>query len=93
MAIANGSDMGVFSHGDGVRELELLVDYGMKPVDALCSATSVAARTLRLDDKLGTVKSGFLADLIAVEGDPTGDIKSLHRVKLVMKGGIIYHDL
>ena len=92
VTIANGSDMGVFAHGDGARELELLVEYGMKPVEALRSATSIAARTLRLDNRLGVVKSGFLADLIAVEGDPTADIKSLHRVKLVMKGGLVYHD-
>ena len=93
VTIANGSDMGVFTHGDGVRELELLVDYGMKPVEALSSATSVAAKILRLDDKLGAIKANLLADLVAVEGDPTRDIKSLHRVKLVMKGGIVYHDL
>ena len=93
VTIANGSDMGVFTHGGGVRELELLVDFGMKPVDVLGAATSVAAKTLRLDNKLGAIKSGLLADLVAVEGDPTRDIKSLQRVKLVMKGGIIYHDL
>ena len=57
VTIANGSDMGVFAHGDGARELELLVEYGMKPAEALRSATSVAAKTLRLDDRLGAVKS------------------------------------
>jgi imidazolonepropionase-like amidohydrolase len=90
VTIANGSDMGVFTHGNGARELELLVEYGMKPADALRAATSIAATTLRLDDQLGVVKSGFRADLVAVEGDPTRDIKSLRRVKLVMKGGILY---
>jgi imidazolonepropionase-like amidohydrolase len=90
VTIANGSDMGVFTHGDGARELELLVDYGMKPAEALRCATSVAATTLHLDDRLGTVKSHLLADLIGVEGDPTHDIKSLRRVRLVMKGGILY---
>ena len=68
--IANGSDMGVFAHGDGARELELLVDYGMKPVEALRSATSIAAKVLRLDERLGSIKSSLLADLIAVQGDP-----------------------
>jgi imidazolonepropionase-like amidohydrolase len=92
VTIANGSDMGVFAHGDGAREPELLVDYGMKPAEALRSATSVAAKTLRLDDRLGMVKSGLLADLIAVEGDPTHDIKALRQVKLVMKGGIFYRE-
>ena len=90
--IANGSDIGVFAHGDGARELELLVNYGMKPVEALRSATSSAAKILRLDDRLGSIKSALLADLIAVEGDPTRDIKSLRSVKLVMKGGVIYRE-
>jgi imidazolonepropionase-like amidohydrolase len=92
VTIANGSDMGVFAHGDGARELELLVEYGMKPAEALRSATSIAAKTLRLDDRLGIVKSRLLADLVAVEGDPTHDIKSLRRVKLVMKGGTFYRE-
>jgi imidazolonepropionase-like amidohydrolase len=90
--IANGSDMGVFAHGDGARELELLVDYGMRPAEALRSATSIAAKVLQLDGRLGAVKSGLLADLIAVEGDPTHDIKALRAVKLVMKGGVIHRE-
>ena len=92
VTIANGSDMGVFAHGDGARELELLVDYGMKPVEALRSATSVAAKTLRLDDRLGIDQARLLADLVAVEGDPTHDIKALRQVKLVMKGGVLYRE-
>jgi imidazolonepropionase-like amidohydrolase len=92
VTIANGSDMGVFAHGDGARELELLVDYGMKPVDALRSATSVVAKTLRLDHRLGSITSRLLADLVAVEGDPTHDIKALRQIKLVMKGGVLYRE-
>ncbi len=63
--------MGVFAHGDGAREIELLVDYGMKPAEALRAATSVAARTIAFDNRLGAIKPGLLADLAAVEGDPT----------------------
>ena len=92
VTIANGSDMGVFAHGEGARELELLVDFGMKPADALRAATSIAAKTLRLDERLGAIKAGLRADLVCVEGDPTQDIKALRQVKLVMKDGALYRE-
>jgi imidazolonepropionase-like amidohydrolase len=90
VTIVNGSDIGVFAHGTGARELELLVDYGMTPVDALRAATSIAAKALHMEEKIGSVKPGLFADLLAVEGDPTKDIAALRKVKLVMKGGMLH---
>jgi len=88
VTILSGSDVGVFTHGENAKEIELMVDYGMSKVDALKSATSVAGRVLHME--IGEVKTGMLADLIAVDGDPISDIGSLRRVKFVMKGGTIY---
>jgi imidazolonepropionase-like amidohydrolase len=90
VTIGNGSDVGVFAHGTNVLELETMVRFGMTPLDALKAATSVDARILHLESKIGRVAPGLLADLIAVEGDPTKDISALWHVMLVMKGGVVY---
>jgi imidazolonepropionase-like amidohydrolase len=89
--ICFGGDVGVYAHGDNARELELMVDYGMPTVDALRAATSGNASILLLPDR-GRIASELLADLIAVEGDPTRDISALRNVRLVMKGGAVVHE-
>lgn len=91
VTICAGGDVGVFSHGDNARELTMMVDYGMNPLNVLRSATSVNADVFHLSDR-GRIRPGLLADLVAVEGDPTSRISDIvaQRVKLVLKGGKIY---
>jgi len=89
VTILAGGDVGVFTHGDNVRELELMVNYGMPVVDVVKSATSINAKTFHLD-QLGMVKEGMLADLIVVSGDPTKNISDLRKIKFVMKDGTVY---
>jgi len=90
VTICAGGDSGVFTHGDNARELLMMHDYGMTPLQVLRSATSVNARLFHLDDLIGSVAVGKRADLIAVTGDPLNDLKALTRVTWVMKDGKIY---
>jgi imidazolonepropionase-like amidohydrolase len=88
VVICNGSDAGVFAHGDNARELALLVDFGMNPLEALRAATSVTARVLHQEDSIGRLRVGLRADLVAVDGDPSKDIGRLRAVRLVVKDGL-----
>jgi imidazolonepropionase-like amidohydrolase len=85
-----GGDVGVFAHGENAREIELMAAAGMPAAQVLIAATSGNARSFHMSEQLGTVKSGLLADLIAVEGDPTRDIHAVRAVRFVMKGGKVY---
>ena len=90
VTIISGSDVGTFPHGEEGRELEAMVAYGMAPTAAVKSATSTAAKVLRMDAQIGQVKAGLFADLVAFDGDPTKDISAVRRVTFVMKNGTVY---
>ena len=90
VTICMGGDVGVYTHGDNAREMEMMVDYGMKPMDVLRSSTSINADVFGYGDKIGRIKKDLFADMIAVEGDPSSDIKNIRKIKLVMKDGVVY---
>jgi imidazolonepropionase-like amidohydrolase len=92
VAIGMGGDVGVFPHGENVLEMELMLEYGMKPLDVLKAATSVNAKAFHLDKQVGFIKPGMLADLVIVSGDPSQNISDLRKVQWVMKDGVVYRD-
>jgi len=93
VTICMGGDVGVYPHGDNAREIELMVEYGMKPIDVLRSSTSINADVFGYGDKIGRIKKGLLADIITVEGDPSNTISAVRKVVFVMKDGKIYKEL
>jgi imidazolonepropionase-like amidohydrolase len=90
VVIGNGSDVGVFAHGENRRELEWMVKYGMTPAQALHAATDVAASILHESKRFGRIETGLRADLVAFDGDPSADVASLAKPVLVMKDGVIF---
>ena len=90
--IGFGTDAAVYKHGRNAEEFHLMVDLGMKPIDALRSAALADAELLGLQDKIGTLDTGKLADIVAVPGDPVENIRQTEKVLFVMKEGIIYRN-
>jgi imidazolonepropionase-like amidohydrolase len=90
VTICMGGDVGVFSHGDNAREIELMAEYGMKPVDVLRCATSVNADVFKINKLVGRIQPGLLADILIVQGDPSKNIHDVRNVKLVIKNGVFY---
>jgi imidazolonepropionase-like amidohydrolase len=88
--IAFGTDAGVFPHGQNAREFAYMVEGGMPAMEAIQSATIIAAQLLRIDAVLGSIEPGKLADIIAVEGNPVQDIANMQKVIFVMKDGVVY---
>jgi imidazolonepropionase-like amidohydrolase len=90
VTICSGADSGPLAHGDNAKEVQALVTNGLTPLQALRAATINDAKMLRWDDRIGSIKTGLYADLVAVNGDPTQDIGALSNVAFVMKNGTVY---
>lgn len=90
VTICFGGDIGVYQHGDNAREMEAMVEYGMKPLEVLKSATSINADVFGYGNKIGRLKTGLLADVIAVAGNPVDSISNIRKVVLVIKDGKVY---
>ena len=88
--MAMGSDVGPFPHGTQAREFVLMVQYGMSPLESLRAGTINAAKLLGWEGQIGAIHAGYLADIVAVAGDPLSDISALEKVEFVMKGGTVY---
>jgi imidazolonepropionase-like amidohydrolase len=89
VTIGMGGDVGVFPHGENVIEMELMVEYGMKPLDVLKSATSVNAKAMHWENQIGWIKPGMKADIAAFSDNPTKNISDIRKVVFVMKDGVV----
>lgn len=89
VSIGMGGDVGVYPHGENALEMELMVEYGMKPLDVLRAATTINAKAFRLDDRFGSLKSGMVADIAIFEGNPAEQISNIRKVLFVMKDGVV----
>lgn len=90
--MAFGTDGGVYPHGDNAKQFPVMVEFGMKPLQAIQAATTEAAELLGWKDRAGSVEKSYLADIIAVDGDPLADVSALAKVRFVMKGGKVYRN-
>jgi imidazolonepropionase-like amidohydrolase len=91
--VAFGTDAGIYPHGLNARQFAYQVRYGQSPIEAIRSATTGAAALLRWEDRVGRIAPGLFADLVAVAGDPTDDVRLLEDVRFVMKGGdVLRHE-
>ena len=90
--VACGTDAPAIPHGRNAKELEALVDRGMTPLGAIRAATLVSAELIDMDDRLGRIEDGYLADIVAVPGDPLTDITVTQQVRFVMKGGQVFRN-
>lgn len=93
VTICMGGDVGVFPHGDNAREMEMMVDYGMQPINVLRSATSVNADVFKINKTVGRILPGLFADILVVLGDPSKNIHDVKNIAMVMKNGVIYKNI
>lgn len=90
VTIGMGGDVGVYHHGENALEMELMAEYGMKPLDVLKAATSVNAKAFHLENNVGSIRPGLKADILIVAGNPSDAISDVRKVLFVMKGGVVY---
>jgi imidazolonepropionase-like amidohydrolase len=90
VTIGMGGDVGVYPHGENALEMELMVEYGMKPLDVLKAATSVNAKAFHLENSVGSLRPGLKADVLIVSGNPSATISDVRKVLFVMKDGVVY---